>query len=87
LSIPTPVGLSGGPVAYDNGHGRGVVAVVTANHQSENVVTDVTEIDSAGRRHTERTAHIVSYGIAAVVKVKPVSDWLDDAAGPSPYVS
>jgi Trypsin-like peptidase domain len=87
LSIATPVGLSGGPVAYDNGHGRGLVAVVTANHQIENVVTDVTEVDSGGQRHTERTAHIVSYGIAAVVKAEPVADWLDEAAGRSPYVS
>lgn len=77
MSIPSPAGLSGGPLfrPQDFNH---AMAVATENVQSTTYVGRIEETTKEGviERHIERD--LVQYGIAALLA--PLSEWLDEVA-------
>jgi hypothetical protein len=77
MSIPSPAGLSGGPLFRPHDFNY-VTAVATENVQSTTYVGRIEEVTKEGvvERHVERD--VAQYGIAAVLA--PLSEWLDEVA-------
>jgi hypothetical protein len=81
MSIPSPVGLSGGPL-FRPEHFNTVISVATGNVQSRTYVGRVEETEAAGVTERHTVEDIVQYGIAALLA--PVADWLDALAPVQP---
>jgi len=74
LSIPVPLGLSGGPLFIPSDHNR-VSAVAVENHESYTLAEGFEEERSDGNVQRVEHRRIVQYGIA--VLLPHVTDWLE----------
>jgi hypothetical protein len=76
MSIPAPVGLSGGPV-FGSWSAEGLVmGVVTAQHSSYTIESAYEEVQADGKHYRHERASIVQYGVALLLE--PLRDWLDE---------
>jgi hypothetical protein len=75
LSIPSPRGLSGGPLFSPRTHDF-VAAMAAENIESTTTQEAVEHVLEGGERRSIHYQRVVSYGVA--VMLSEVEDWLDD---------
>lgn len=74
MSIPAPVGMSGGPV-FRPGAPTMVTGMVTANLESYSIIDSIEDINDDGKRLRVESRRVIEYGVA--LRLGGVSDWLD----------
>jgi hypothetical protein len=83
LSIPAPVGLSGGPIFSDQG--PYAYGLVTTNLESYTTLDEVEEILLDGQPvETQRLRKVISYGLALMFGSRDIAEWLNDRIRPHP---
>lgn len=79
LSVPIPMGMSGGPAFYEHKPTQ-VIGLVTGCVTSEIVVSRVEEVVNGDSVVRERVSEITRYGVA--VWLEHVKDWIHSVIGP-----
>jgi hypothetical protein len=81
MSIPAPVGMSGGPI-FRPGAPPMLLGMVTANLSSSTAAGEESyeEVESDGSIRRTVYRHVVSYGVALILD--SVKDWLDEHVPP-----
>lgn len=74
LSIPSPAGLSGGPLFRPQAHPM-LVAMATENLQSTTYLEEVEIEDQPGHRTERRFERVIQYGVALLLS--DLSEWLE----------
>jgi hypothetical protein len=77
MSIPAPIGLSGGPLFRDGAMVM-LTGIVTASTDNYSIVDSVEIVDSQGVPTTHENRRIISYGIALMLY--PFADWINEVA-------
>ena len=75
MSIPSPGGLSGGPIFLPSAQ-QSVIAMVTENVHSATVLDSVEETSESGKEYKALHYAIVQFGVALMMA--PVSGWLEN---------
>jgi hypothetical protein len=79
MSIPSPVGLSGGPLFRPRAH-QMVLGVAAGNVDTYSVLDSILDVDDAGKEYRVRNVRVIRYGVA--VMLSEVTDWLDEQVPP-----
>ncbi len=79
MSIPSPTGLSGGPLFRPGAHPM-LVAMATENLDSTTYLETVEIEERPGQRTEKRYERVIQYGVALILS--DVSEWLDTLIPP-----